>query len=306
MPVYNGAEYLEQAIDSILNQTYQNFEFIIILDGPNKSLEKYISNYAKIDQRIKYYINEKNLGLSKSLNKAIKYSKGNYIARQDSDDISLKERLEKQISFFKNNLSISVLGTQAIKINDKGIVIGREKNKLHHNNMEIFLYKNPFVHSSVMFVKDHFYEVGQYNENLEVSQDYDLWVRFVSNFKLCNLNSYLLKLRMHRSSVSYKKKKLQYFYSFLIGLNFIKFGVANKYLNTKSENDQNIVLSNLKSNNQDIYDDIIAREIVFLNKLFKIKVLKKININILTIIMKYYIKRPVLLFNNIIDLFLKR
>jgi len=111
MSVYNAQKYLDEAIESILNQTYSNFEFIIINDGStDKSLE-IIENYAKKDSRI-IVINRENKGLIYSLNEGIRKANGKYIARMDADDISLPQRLEKQVEFMEKNKNIGICGTQ--------------------------------------------------------------------------------------------------------------------------------------------------------------------------------------------------
>ena len=109
MPVYNGEKYLRESIDSILNQTYTDYEFIIVNDGSNDKTEEIILSYN--DNRIRYIKNEKNLQIVKSLNRGIELAKGRYIARMDADDISLPRRFEKQITFMENNLEIGVCGT---------------------------------------------------------------------------------------------------------------------------------------------------------------------------------------------------
>ena len=117
MSVYNASKFLNEAIESILNQTYKNFEFIIIDDGSTDNSTQIIEKYKKIDERIVFIENEKNVGLTKNLNKAIKLSTSDYIARMDADDISDVKRLEKQIKFLQENKDISIVGSCAKYIN---------------------------------------------------------------------------------------------------------------------------------------------------------------------------------------------
>ena len=112
MPVYNGALYLREAIDSILSQTHTNLELIIINDGSNDNSEEIILSYE--DNRIRYIINEKNSGICVTLNKGLDIAKGKYIARMDCDDISCPERLQMQIEYMEQNPSIGVLGSDII------------------------------------------------------------------------------------------------------------------------------------------------------------------------------------------------
>ena len=122
MAVYNGEKFLEEAIGSILKQTFLNFEFIIIDDGSEDTSLKIIKNFK--DKRISILENNKNIGLSASLNKGIKLSKGKYIARMDADDISLPERLEKQYNFMERNPNIGIVGTGYDLINESGERMG--------------------------------------------------------------------------------------------------------------------------------------------------------------------------------------
>ena len=122
MSVYNEKEReLKAAIDSILGQTYQNLEFIIILDNPlNKELQIVIEDYAKKDSRIRFFINKQNMGLVRSLNKALKYVTGRFIARMDADDVSLKSRLADQLDYLKkNNADFVFAGIEYIDEDDK-------------------------------------------------------------------------------------------------------------------------------------------------------------------------------------------
>ena len=119
MSVFNGEKHVNSAIKSILNQTFRDFEFIIIDDGSKDNTLKVIKEYAKIDNRIKVIRNLTNIGLTKSLNKAIKLSKGEFIARQDTDDISLPNRLEKQIEFLQKNPDCALCGSDMFRKQNK-------------------------------------------------------------------------------------------------------------------------------------------------------------------------------------------
>jgi glycosyltransferase involved in cell wall biosynthesis len=121
MSVYNGEKYLRQAIESILQQTYTDFEFIIIDDGSTDSSREIIQSYD--DKRIRLVINEQNIGLTKSLNKGIRLAKGEFIARMDADDISLPQRFEKQVAYLDSHPEVGVLGTYANIIDHRGKII---------------------------------------------------------------------------------------------------------------------------------------------------------------------------------------
>ncbi len=195
MSVYNGQKHLREAIDSILNQTYENFEFIIINDGSTDTSEEIIKSYK--DSRIKLINNKKNLGLPASLNKAIKLSRGEYIARMDADDISEIERLEKQVEFMEKNLSVDVCGTW---INILGSFKGKWKYPTNDEDIKTrLLFNNVIVHPSVMFrrrslLKNNLY----YDPNFRKIQDYELWARAVGKLRFANINKYLLKYRVRK------------------------------------------------------------------------------------------------------------
>ena len=151
MSVYNGSSYLHESIQSILNQTFTDYEFIIINDGSSDDSLNIIKQYSEFDNRV-VVISHDNIGLTKSLNIAINLAKGKYIARQDADDISLPERLNKQYKWFSNYKDGVLCGTGAYFINSEGEL--KKKKKFPSSNSMIksrLFYLNPFIHSSVMF-----------------------------------------------------------------------------------------------------------------------------------------------------------
>jgi glycosyltransferase involved in cell wall biosynthesis len=192
MPVYNGEKHLREAIESILNQTFRDFELLIINDGSNDNSEKIILSYS--DQRIRL-INQENNGLSNSLNKGINLSNGEFVARMDQDDISLNNRLEEQIKFMDANPDVGICGAYAIIINEKGDGVGRAVYPLKHEDIRAqLLFSSSIVHPSAIFRKSIFI-----NNNLEYlsgkSEDYDLWYRAGNVTRLANINKFLFKYR---------------------------------------------------------------------------------------------------------------
>jgi len=200
MSVYNGEKYLRELVESILNQTYKNFEFIIINDGSTDNTLNILKGYN--DSRIKIYSQE-NIGLTKSLNKAIRLSKGKYIARVDVDDIATPRRLEKQIDFLNSNPEIGLVGSFGIKIDKVGQTIQKIILPVFDKKIRKELIKaNVFIHGSVMVRKEIFEKVGYYNEIFKYAQDYELWGRIAQIYKLHNLPEVLLIRRETKDSLS--------------------------------------------------------------------------------------------------------
>lgn len=200
MPVYNGEKYLRQAIDSILRQTFTDFEFLIINDGSTDSSAALIESYN--DPRIRLVHNNTNLKLIETLNKGTKFTSGQYIARMDCDDISSSERLAKQIAFMDAHPEVGVLGT--------GIYImgsdGKTRNKVlfpikHHLLRWGLCFYCPICHPSAFIRKDALVKVGGYDPEMLYAEDYDLWYRLSKKTKLENLPDILLYLRKHQDSV---------------------------------------------------------------------------------------------------------
>ena len=197
MSVYNGERYLREAIDSILNQTFADFEFIIVNDGSTDSSPEIIRSYD--DERIRVINNETNIGLTKSLNKAITEARGEYIARQDADDISLPNRFEEQTMYFKHYPETALLGTSKYVIDEDGKILGKRVSPA--NPSKSLLKANVLTHGSVMFKKAIVDELGGYNEILRYSQDYELWLRIAKHYEVRNLKQVLYKSRHHSENV---------------------------------------------------------------------------------------------------------
>jgi len=185
MGVYNGERHVQQAIFSILAQDFEDFELIIINDGStDNSLEK-IKQIQ--DPRI-IIIDQENQGLTKSLNNGLKIAKGDLIARQDADDISLSNRLSTQIKVFNADPEIGLLGCSMYISNSKGVFneIFHYPCSYHDIKQAIFSY-NPFIHGAMVIRKELLVNVGGYNENFRYVQDYELWSRLVFKTKCENL-----------------------------------------------------------------------------------------------------------------------
>ena len=210
MTVFNGEKYLEESVESILGQTYENFEFIIVDDGSFDKTSEILEHYSKKDARIKIIANNQNIGLAKSLNKAIEAAQGKYIARQDADDISLPQRLEKQVEFLESHPEIKILGTYAYLIANGAETLGKEIVPTSSKVIkETLIKRNPFIHSSIMIKKEIIDKIGGYNEEFKTTQDYELWFRVLKISEGENLPIFLVKKRYHPEMISFKKNKEQ-------------------------------------------------------------------------------------------------
>ncbi|MBI5787570.1 MAG: glycosyltransferase [Candidatus Schekmanbacteria bacterium] len=199
MSVYNGERFLRDSIESILKQTFQNFEFLIVNDGSTDRSREIILSY--LNQRIKLIDNGQNIGLTRALNKGLSLAKGEYIARMDADDLSLPARLEKQAAFLDAHPETGVLGINNWIIDERGDEV-RKDNRLigHEEIMAGLLSENRFVHSSLMFRKKFLDMQGYYAEHYPYAQDYELILRLSEVCKLANLPEYLHKWRENYST----------------------------------------------------------------------------------------------------------
>lgn len=215
MSNYNTPEeYLRPAIESILNQTYRNFEFIITDDCSTDNSLSIIESYS--DERIKILKNEKNLGITKSLNRGLAVAKGEFVARMDADDISLETRFEKQVEFLKSHPDHIVCGTGVEFIGDRQT---KHSDKFacrkipDKETFQIYLlfgnYPN-IVHPTAMFNRKLMIKHNiTYNENYPLAQDYRMWVSCSEAAECANINDTLLNYRVHGKAVSSEKKELQ-------------------------------------------------------------------------------------------------
>ena len=219
MSVYNAEAFVKEAVESILQQTFTQFEFIIIDDGCTDNTIKIIDSFT--DKRICLYRNETNLGLIKSLNKALSKAKGEFIARMDADYIALPGRLECQLDFMSRNNSIGVCGTAAGYIGSENIQFNYPTN---HNAIKLsMLYQNPIVHSTAMWRREVFEKNSLwYDDNFPGAEDYELWSRTIFYTEFANLKTPLLLYRLHYEQVTKAKADLVKKSSGLIKLNYLK------------------------------------------------------------------------------------
>jgi glycosyltransferase involved in cell wall biosynthesis len=199
MPVYNGERYLREAIESVLKQTFQDFEFLIINDGSQDDSDMIIQSFH--DKRIRYLINEKNLGLPKTLNKGLAAAQSPFIARFDCDDIMHPERLEKQCRFMKENPDVGVCGS-AVQL------IGKNQQwDFPEDDDQIqptLLFECCIMHPSVIMRSSilHRYDIKYDEDIVPYGEDYDMWVRIAQHTALHNLKTPLLNLRHHEGQMT--------------------------------------------------------------------------------------------------------
>ena len=206
-PLYNtNPEFLKEMIESILNQTFKDFEFLLLNDSPeNKELKKIVESYN--DRRIIYLENEKNLGISKSRNKLLELAKGEYIAIFDHDDISLPERLEKQADFLDKNPGTGIVGTNFIKYSSKRVHRNPEKNTDIKRNL---VTRGCIVaHSTVMIRKSVMIEHNvRWREEYSPCEDYMLFSELIDKTMFCNIQQPLIIYRDHKDNTSHRYSEI--------------------------------------------------------------------------------------------------
>lgn len=209
MSVYNGMPFLNESVESILNQTYTDFEFIIINDFSSDDSWKILSRYAEKDSRIRLVENDENIGLTKSLNKALAIARGELIARQDADDISVSYRLEEQIAKLEHDSNTVLVSCNIETIDAEGEITGafdRFCDDSRLINWYLLFYNHLAGHSQVMFRKRAALSLGGYSEKFRYCQDYELWCRLGETGDFHILPKALLKQRFHKQSISGSKK----------------------------------------------------------------------------------------------------
>ncbi len=208
MPAYNAEKYIAEAIDSILNQTFGDFEFIILNDCSTDRTEEIIRSYT--DPRIVSLKNEQNMGVAATLNKGLSVAKGEYIARMDADDISLPERFAKQVAFLDKNPAVAVLGTNVERFDESGSLgtsqLATDPKQMH---IDMFFFCG-IAHPSVMMRASAVRKLDGYDLAFEGLEDYELWCRVARQHQITTLPEVLLRYRIHSAQVT-KRPSEAYF-----------------------------------------------------------------------------------------------
>ncbi len=209
MPCFNAEKYVEAAIESILNQTFSDFELIIVDDGSSDASASIVKRYIPKDPRIIYIYNNRNCGVVDSLNRGIEKARGTYIARMDADDISHPYRLAKQVTHMANHPKCVVCGTYIGLIDEDGKRIGLRaydtKDELIRKNI---LLKSPFAHPSVVIKKETLLQNGVlYSKRFGRAEDYYLWMRLMPLGSFANIDEFLFDYRITSDSIKSKFAK---------------------------------------------------------------------------------------------------
>jgi len=209
MSVYNGEKYLKEAIDSILNQTFKDFEFIIVNDGSTDKTTDILQDYR--DSRIITVTNDQNIGVPKSRNKALSIANGRYFAVMDAGDISLPQRLEKQVKFLDNHFEVGLVGSYYYIIDEEARELHIQEYPTKDEDIKkVFLERNCFGHGTAMFRRICLAKVGLYREVFKYSHDYDIILRISEHYQVANIDEPLYKWRMDPCGISIAKRVIQY------------------------------------------------------------------------------------------------
>ena len=205
MTVYNGGQYLRQAVESVLAQRYKDFEFLIIDDCSTDDSANIIKSFN--DNRIVIHANEKNIGQTASLNVGLKLAKGRYIARIDADDIAFPHWLQSQVNFLENNGEVDVLSAGLVTFDEKGLGKAYFSPSCREDVLLKAIIKSPINHGSALIKKETILGIGGYNNNYRISADYDVWINLLrQNGRIASNPDIVMAIRCHAGSESEKNK----------------------------------------------------------------------------------------------------
>ena len=234
MSVYNGEDYLRDAIESVLNQTFKEFELIVINDCSTDKTYEILKRFAELDKRVKVHTNEVNLRLPSSLNKAISYAQGKYIARMDADDICLPERLEKQYKFMENNPSVALSSCRFMTLKNGLVSSGGCGGKSDNESIKaLLLVTNPILHPGIIAKADAIRSLC-YDKNFTCTEDMELWTRFVmAGYDIEIMPEYLMIYRLHNKQITETTLEKQHKEVIAIQKNY--YGALLETMNSEQE-----------------------------------------------------------------------
>ena len=287
MSVFNGSKFLADAIKSILNQTFKEFELIIVDDGSTDNSLNIIRSFESADSRIKV-ISKLNEGLAKSLNAAISASQGDFIARMDADDISYKNRLEKQYEYMQKNKSIDLCGCSMDIIDEHGNVTSE---KIQISNPDEILkkkyFQSPILHITFFGKKSFFAKHNGYREEFKYAQDYDLVMRGINaGAKICNIKDKLVQYRDYQQKV----EPIKFIQQFRMTELIVKLSKEREHLGKEVSNLNSEISAILKVNSFDLLVTKIFLRTYFLKNSLLNSILKKI-VNLFAFVLNRDLRR---------------
>lgn len=231
LSVYNGERFLAAALDSIVAQSFSDWEFVVVDDGSTDRSAAIIREYSRRDRRVVHLESVGNQGLIRALNRGIAACSGEYLARQDADDVSEPARLELQAAFLSAHPEHVVVGSRYDEIDEEGRVVGSQRMPFFQTDLEIQRHKyrkNPFAHSSVLVRKEVVLAAGGYREQSRHAEDYDLWLRILRRGRGHNLPDVLLHRRITPGMISIARKREMLRTVLKIKLHYVReFGAAD-------------------------------------------------------------------------------
>lgn len=204
IPTYNDAPFIERTIRSVINQTYKNWELIIINDASIDDAEKKILKYVKKNKRIRYFKNKINLGVVENLNRGLRLAKGEFVARLDGDDIWLDPRkLQLQMEYLLYNPQVVLVGSWGYRIDSNDKILEKLQYPIQDKEIRRYmLIENCFIHSAVMYRRKYVLGIGGYDAAYGIAQDYELWLRLARNNKVHNIPKYMIGYRINNKGLS--------------------------------------------------------------------------------------------------------
>ncbi len=226
LTTHNRARLVGRAIESILNQTYKNFELLIIDDCSQDNTQEILSQYAAKDARVCIIKNEQNIGITKSINRGLSYAKGKYVFRLDDDDIVKSQTIELEEKFLEDHPSYGLVGSFAIQIDAQGNEIGKKTYPTGSKELRAALMKENAIYSAILMRKEAIDRVGRYNEKWKYAQDYELYLKIVKYYEVANLPNYLVYYyKSATDSISRTKSKAQTMFALQARFKAIRQGI---------------------------------------------------------------------------------